>query len=68
MLDSHDPQRYTRNRSFSPYENLFIAVVKLSIKQGDTKFICNGKSLYRLAEVCGVSGNAVEAIRANYYR
>jgi hypothetical protein len=68
MPDSHDPQRYTRNRSFGPYENLFIAVVKLSIKQKDTKFICEGEGLYRLAEVCGVSGNVVEEIRANYYK
>ncbi len=67
MPDSHDPQRYTRQKYFSPYTNLFIAVVKIAVKQNDSRFLCEGEHLEYWAEICGVSNNAVDAIRINYY-
>lgn len=62
------PYEYENKKGFKPYTLLFISVVKLSIRQADSKFLLNNEHLDYLAEICGVDNCMVEKIRANYIK
>ena len=53
-----------RDRGFHPGQALFVAVVRVALKEKDYKFIYQGEYLEILAEACSVNHNLCDMVRA----